>query len=274
MILINGVATHALPATDRAVQYGDGVFETIAVFRGEPRAWHRHMRRLFVGCAKLSIPQPDTELLRAEVSRLYKASGNGQERGVLKIIISRGSDGRGYRPPASPSPTRILALYPWPTHTAEWYKLGIRLHVCETPLSCNPALAGIKHLNRLENILAASEWQEQDIAEGLMCDMQGKVIEGTMTNIFAVVDDSLHTPDLRHCGVAGTMRARVIEAAVELGVKVSERSINMEELFTANELFVCNSILNIVGVRQLANHPYVAPGEMTRRLAAVTRDRE
>jgi 4-amino-4-deoxychorismate lyase len=274
MMLINGVATNQLPATDRAVQYGDGVFETIAVFNGEPRAWYRHMRRLFVGCAKLGIPQPDTELLAAEATQLYQEHGQGQGRLVLKIIISRGSGGRGYRPLPEVSPTRILALYAWPEHTREWYNLGIRMHVCETRLACNPALAGIKHLNRIENVLASTEWQDKDITEGLMCNMQDEVIEGTMSNIFAVLDGNLHTPDLSHCGVAGTMRARVIEAAVEQGIKVNERSISLEELYSADELFVCNSILNIVAVRQLGDHRYAVPGEVTQRLAAITRDRE
>lgn len=274
MMLINGVTTNTLAATDRAVQYGDGIFETIAIFNGEPRAWHRHMKRLFVGCAKLGIPQPDTDLLATEARQLYNESGNGQERLVLKVIISRGNGGRGYRPPAEISATRILALYPWPEHAYDWYKQGIRLHVCETRLSCNPALAGIKHLNRLENILASSEWQEKDIAEGLMRDIQGNVIEGTMTNVFAVFDDVLHTPELSHCGVSGTMRARVIEAAVELGIKVNERGIGLDELYKADELFVCNSILNIVAVRQLGHQLYPAPGALTLRLAAVSRDRE
>ena len=274
MMLINGIATNELAATDRAVQYGDGVFETIAVFNGEPRAWHRHMKRLFSGCARLGISQPDTALLEAEARQLYKEDGLGQERLVLKIIISRGSGGRGYRSASDTSSTRMLALYPWPEHAYEWVNRGIHLHVCETRLSCNPALAGIKHLNRLENILASNEWQDNDIAEGLMRNMQGDVIEGTMTNIFAVLDDSLHTPDLTHCGIAGTMRARVIEAAVEQGIKVNERSISLEELYSADELFVCNSILNVVAVRQLGNHRYTVPGVITQRLAAVTRDRE
>lgn len=277
MMLINGVATNELLATDRAVQYGDGVFETIAVFNGEPRAWHRHMRRLFIGCAKLGIPQPDTTLLEAEAQQLYKECGQGKERLVLKIIISRGSGGRGYRPAqdlSSISPTRILALYPWPEHAYEWYKLGVRLHVCETRLSCNPALAGIKHLNRIENVLASSEWQDNDIAEGLMCNMDGDVIEGTMTNVFAVFDNSLRTPVLRHCGVSGTMRARVIEAAVELGINVDECRISLDELYNADEVFICNSIINIVPVRQLGSHMYAVPGAMVHQLAAVTRDRE
>jgi 4-amino-4-deoxychorismate lyase len=95
-----------------------------------------------------------------------------------------------------------------------------------------------------------------------------------MTNVFAVFDGSLHTPDLGLCGVAGTMRARVIEAAVELGIRVDERRIQLEELYQADELFVCNSILSVVGVRQLSNQLYTAPGAVTQRLAAVTRDRE
>lgn len=274
MMLINGVATNEIAATDRAVQYGDGVFETIAVFNGEPRAWHRHMTRLLTGCAKLGINQPDTSQLRADAQKLYDEFGQKQERLVLKIIVSRGSGGRGYKVTPGASLTCILALYPWPEHTDEWYDAGIRLHVCETQLSCNPVLAGIKHLNRLENVLASNEWQDKDIAEGLMCNMQGDVIEGTMTNVFAVYDGVLHTPDLSHCGIAGTMRARVIEAAIEAGISVDECRMSIETLYKADELFVCNSILNVVAVRQLGKHLYTAPGTITLRLAADTRDRE
>ncbi|MDT8404195.1 aminodeoxychorismate lyase [Sulfuriflexus sp.] len=274
MMLINGVVGHELPATDRAVHYGDGVFETIAVFNGQPRGWHRHMQRLVVGCAKLGISQPDTGQLASEARQLYKDYGEGQARLVLKLIISRGSGGRGYRPAAGVAPTRIVALYPWPEHAYDWYKVGIRLHVCETRLACNPALAGIKHLNRLENILASSEWQDKDIDEGLMCNMQGEVIAGTMSNVFAVIDGSLHTPSLGQCGITGTMRARVIEAGVELGIRINERAIQLEELYEADELFVCNSILSIVAVRQLGEHHYAVPGVVTQRLAAITRERE
>ena len=277
MMLINGVASNELSASDRAVQYGDGVFETIAVFQGEPRAWHRHMRRLAVGCTKLGIPKPDLLLLEKEARQLYKERGQGQERLVLKIIVSRGNAGRGYRTIQNNnevSPTRILALYPWPDHAYEWYNLGVRLHVCETRLACNPALAGIKHLNRIENILASNEWEDADIAEGLMCNMDGDVIEGTMTNVFCVFDNVLRTPELKHCGVAGTMRARVIEAAVELGVKVDECRISLDELYSADELFICNSILNIVPVRQLGIHMYAVPGPTMHQLASIVRDRE
>lgn len=274
MMLINGIATNLLSATDRAVQYGDGVFETIAMLHGEPRSWQRHMQRLSSGCARLGIPQPDNGLLETEARQLYAEHGQGRGRLVLKIIISRGSGGRGYRPAPELLPTRILALYPWPVHADEWYRQGVRLHVCETRLSCNPALAGIKHLNRIENILASSEWQDADIAEGLMCNMHGDVIEGTMSNVFAVMDGSLHTPELGQCGVAGTMRARVIEAAAELDIKVHERRLGLDECYEADEFFMCNSILTIVAVRQLGDHRYTATAAVTRRLAAATLDRE
>ncbi len=277
MMLINGVVTNELLATDRAVQYGDGLFETIAVFKGEPRAWHRHMKRLSTGCAKLGIPQPDTTLIETEVQQLYKAYGQGQGKLVLKIIISRGSGGRGYRPGTESSlesPTRILTLYPWPEHVSGWHKHGVHLHVCETRLSCNPALAGIKHLNRIENVLASSEWSDKDVVEGLMRNMDGDVIEGTMSNIFAVFDGHLRTPVLQNCGVSGIMRARVIEAAVELGINVDKCRISLDELYNADEVFICNSIINIAPVRQLGNYMYVAPGAMVHKLATVTRDRE
>lgn len=271
MMLINGVASNSIPATDRGLQYGDGLFETIAVFQGRPQAWHRHIRRLAWGCKRLGISIPDPDMLAAETQQLC----GDAEREILKILLTRGSGPRGYRPPAETIPTRILTRHDWPNYPYEWYNEGIRLHLCKTPLSCNPVLAGIKHINRLDHVMACKEWHDDDIAEGIMRDQQGDIVEGTMSNVFLVAKNGLHTPDLKDCGVFGTMRARVIEAAVEIGIPVTERRIKLEELYTADEIFVCNSILGVWGVRQFDGHALTAaPGAITRKIASITRNRD
>jgi len=209
--LINGVPYACLSLTDRAIHYGDGLFETVAVRDGRPEFWERHMRRLQQGCARLGIPAPDFGCLVGEMRRLVRH----QRRAVLKIIVSRGGGGRGYRPPEEPAPTRILVLYPWPewpdTHTRD----GVTVRICTTRLGRNPRLAGIKHLNRLEQILARREWHDRSIAEGLMLDTAGELVEGTTTNLFLVRKGRVQTPDLSQCGVAGIMREVVMEMAGE-----------------------------------------------------------
>ena len=205
--LINGVAATCIDAHDRGFHYGDGLFETFAVSNGEPAMWDMHMQRLLLGCQRLGFPAPDPTLLRSEALSLC-AVPDAPARGVLKIIITRGGGGRGYRAP-SPSAvlatggvTRMLALYPWPDYPAAFWSEGVAVRVCATRLGCNPALAGIKHLNRLEQVLARNEWDDASVAEGLMLDPQGSVIEGTMTNLFVVRNGQLLTPDVSQCGGA------------------------------------------------------------------------
>ncbi|MEK7261447.1 MAG: aminodeoxychorismate lyase, partial [Pseudomonadota bacterium] len=161
-VLVNGVAVDTVSARDRGFQYGDGLFETIAVSRGTPLLWERHAQRLLAGAVRLDMPPPETALLRAETDRLCR----GVERGVLKIIFTRGISGRGYRPDASASTTRALSLSPWPDYPPSWSGEGVVVRLCQTRLASQPRLAGLKHLNRLEQVLARAEWDDE-YAEGL-----------------------------------------------------------------------------------------------------------
>ena len=179
---IDGVPAEALPATDRGLQYGDGLFETLALRAGRIVLLKQHLDRLQEGCERLGMAMPDRELLRRELS----AAASDQSDAVLKLMLTRGSGGRGYRPPSEAKPRRILFLHPWPSYPAAWGEQGIRLHLCRTRLAHQPQLAGIKHLNRLEQVLARAEWDEADgFQEGLMLDLDGAVVEGTMSNVFA-----------------------------------------------------------------------------------------
>jgi 4-amino-4-deoxychorismate lyase len=262
MVLINGIETHSVPATDRALHYGDGLFETVAIAGGVPRRWERHLTRLADGCARLGIPQPDAALLHAEALRVCR----GAERAVLKVIVTRGSGGGGCRPPAAPTPTRILALHAWPDYPACYASEGVRVRRCSTPLGCNPRLAGVKHLNRLEQVLARAEWSDADVPEGLMSDLHGHVIEGTMSNLFLVRDGTVVTPDLSECGVAGIVRGLVLERCAALGIATAVAQVGTRDLEAAEELFLTNSLIGIWPVRELDGRAY-RPGPVSLRLA-------
>lgn len=262
-ILVNGKATDSLSALDRGLQYGDGLFETLRVSGGTPRHWERHMARLTRGCRRLGMPSPPVEQLAAEARQVCE----GGQGGVLKIIVTRGGAGRGYRPPEAPTPSRIVARLPAPGYPASFGQDGVAVRVCDTRLGMNPALAGLKHLNRLEQVLARAEWQAPDIAEGLMCDTQGRVVEGTMSNVFAVRDGHLLTPELSQCGVAGITREVVLELAARLAIPARECSLEIEDLMQSQEMFLTNSLIGIWPVRRLVDCSF-ALGPVTRRLAS------
>lgn len=261
--LINGIETLDIDAQDRGFQYGDGLFETLRIRAGRPCLWSLHLARLAHGCGRLGLPMPDEILLRGEADRLCR----GEADGVLKIVLTRGSGGRGYRPPENPTPTRLLARFPVPDHPPENRTQGVAVRICDTRLGLNPALAGLKHLNRLEQVLARAEWCDIDIAEGLMQDIEGNIIEGTMSNLFVVQAGILRTPELSCCGVAGVMRARVMAEAGALGIPVDESRLGLHDLTAADELFLTNSVIGIWPVRRLAGRDY-APGPLTTHLAA------
>jgi 4-amino-4-deoxychorismate lyase len=168
---------------------------------------------------------------------------------VLKLLLTRGSGGRGYAPPPAPTPTRVLAVYPWPAHLCDNADKGVRVRVCCTRLGGSPALAGIKHLNRLEQVLARAEWSDE-YADGLMLDAQGDVIEGTMSNVLAVLDGRLVTPDVSRCGVAGVMRGLIMERARDI-LPTAVTRVSLADLVRATEVFLANSIIGIWPVTQL-----------------------
>ncbi len=265
MILINGEPQQTIAATDRGLQYGDGVFETIAVQEGRPRFWQAHLERLLDSCSRLDIPLPESHVLAQEIARLCSDGMNA----IVKLIVTRGTGGRGYLPPASPEPSRVLIRYPWQVRTIP--QEGIALRLCNTPLACNPALAGIKHLNRLEQVLARNEWRDETVQEGIMCSTGGEVIEGTMSNLFAVRQGRVVTPDLSGCGVAGVMRRQVLALAEQLGIPCDITRIMPSELYGMDELFVTNSIIGIWPVACYEGHVF-GENRITERLTKALKE--
>lgn len=258
MFLLNGQSTGSIDILDRGLHYGDGLFETLAVIDQQPLCLDKHLQRLLSGCARLKIDFDDVDILNSEVSSLCENINNNIERVVLKIIITSGTSGRGYkRGNTSVKPTRLLAIHPWPVYPDNYSAVGIQAHLCSTRLGHTPELAGIKHLNRLEQVLARNEWKNTDIMEGLMLDIDTNVIAGSMSNLFAIYPDKkLLTPDLSLCGIEGIVRRYILDHCSEFGYKSEICKLSLEEIYSASEVFFCNSIAGIMPVKQLAEHKY------------------
>ncbi|KPJ94924.1 MAG: hypothetical protein AMJ53_04065 [Gammaproteobacteria bacterium SG8_11] len=250
-ILVNGEPCDSISALDRGLHYGDGVFETLKVAHGQIMFLEQHLQRLCHGCERLRIPQPTMDKIVQEADKLV----GDQEKAVLKILITRGRGGRGYRPAEIASSNRIIIRYAFPDYPSANYHEGVKIRLCDIRLSANAALAGIKHLNRLEQVLARSEWNDESIAEGLMLDQKGNIIEGTMSNVFVVQRGRLLTPDLKTCGVKGIIRQYVLDAAQDFGISHDITEVKKEELLTAEEVFLTNSLIGIWPVRHMVATP-------------------
>lgn len=261
MHLLNGKSEHSIEFSDRGFQYGDGLFETIEVSNGVPVFFQQHLQRLIRGSHKLFMPVPDSSVFVMEAFKLSKNSSNA----VLKLIYTRGSGGRGYRQPETLHSTRLFSLYPFPEYPQNFSQSGITIRFCVTRLGLNPSLAGIKHMNRLEQVIARAEWNGSGIQEGLMLDMNNNIIEGTMSNLFLVKDNVLYTPVIDHCGIEGVLRNILITIANNQQIVVVEKKISKQDIYLADEIFITNSIIGIWPVIQLEEVHYKI-GTLTREL--------
>jgi len=246
-----------LPITDRGLSYGDGLFETLAVRDRQPCQWSRHWNRLTLGCRRIGLPLPSEATVASEVAQVLQ----GVDGGVLKLLVTRGDGGRGYAPPTEVQCRRILLLYPAPDYPTEWSSRGVDVRFCRTPATHNRVLAGLKHLNRLDSVLARAEWSDPGTAEGLITGPDAEVIGGTMTNLFIWDGAGLRTPRVDRCGIAGTVRALAIELAVGLGVSCTEARLSRADVLKARGLFLTNSVVGVWPVRRLDGRDY-DPGDL------------
>lgn len=250
--LINGRYSDAVAADDRGLAYGDGLFETIKIEAGLAEFLAEHLQRLENGCQRLRI-RCDVPIIEAEIHQLLSEAG--VDSGILKIIISRGQGGRGYRADFTACANRYISLQSSAVDYCRQQARGVLLRLCDTRLSISPALAGIKHLSRLENVLARSEWVDDRVDEGLLLDIDGRLIEGTMSNVFLIHHGRLHTPALHRCGVEGVVRRVLLERilpALALSCEVTD--LSMHDVYAAEELFVCNSLIGIWPVTAVGCH--------------------
>jgi len=245
--LVNGQYQESLAVSDRGLQYGDGVWETILISStGHLILLEQHLKRLKKGCKALNLQGLDESLLRTEIAQFTKNINHS----ILKIIITRGSGGRGYSYAGLNAPTRILSLHDIPQHIQHYRNKGISVQFCKTQLSHNPQLSGFKHLNRLEQVLARNELSDNH-QEGIVCDTANNVIEGTMSNIFLVRDNTVLTPLLEQCGIKGIMRAYIISLLDKKNIDLIERHISLDDIQSADALFFSNSVIGLWLVKKL-----------------------
>ncbi len=258
-MLVNSKQGNLISIRDRGLLYGDGVFRTIRALHGKAQHWPLHYQKLQHDCTALGIVCPDFALLSAELDRLLTQHPDG----VVKLIVTRGlgmngQGMRGYAPSAQATPTHIWDISPLPAYPVDRARRGIKARLCQLRLSQQPRLAGIKHLNRLENVLAAAESDDADIAEGLLMDAESNVIEGIRSNLFLVSQGKLITPDLSRCGVAGVQRDRVMAWASQYNMPLQVRDIRLDEVLHADEIFVVNSVIVLWPVRELEQRCWTA----------------
>lgn len=257
MMLIDGVPGTTVIAVDRGLNYGDGLFETMRLHQGKVPLLAHHLARLGADCGRLALPYPGEACIAQDIEAL---AGGATVDGIVRVVLTRGDGGRGYAPPPDARGRRIVALHPPPPSGPASLAVGI----CETRLGRSPALGGMKHLGRLEQVLAAAEVAAAGWDEGLMLDESGHLVEATRHNLFFVRDGRLLTPPLQGCGVAGVMRALVLESLPRLGLAGGEAPLRYHELHEIEEMFLCNAVAGVRPVSRIAGRELGPPRILAR----------
>jgi len=222
-----------------------GIFETLAVLDGQARLVQRHLTRLFDGCRRLGLRVPDASVLVAEIAACAALPGTA----VIKVIMRSGAG-------IDPDRPQLVRAEPPRPRPQEWAHAGVAIVTCRTRLAVEPELAGLKLLDRSVQERARREWSSDSIADGLTLDADGRLVSGTMTNVFAVIDGRLCTPALTRCGVAGVMRAEFLKAWQSNAQPIVVRDIDPAELETASEIFLSNALIGVWPVRSLDGRSY------------------
>ncbi len=260
----DGARQSTVAIEDRGFQYGDGLFETIAIRRGKPRLWAYHVDRLLAGCVRLGLAAPDAESLRERLDMALAETSLDTIYCVAKIIVTSGVAQRGYGRSMPTGASVWIGVFPSAPPAATKYLQGVDAIACTTHLATGATTAGLKTLNRIEQVLGRSECLAAGAFEGLMCDAEDRLICGTMSNVFLVRQNDIITPALTRCGVQGVMRRHVIESLSGTGRETVERDVPMGELQAADEVFISNSQFGVLPVRRC--------GQTSWSVGAVTRD--
>jgi len=260
---INGQPVDSVPITDRSFQYGDGCFSTILVRDSDPELWDFHVERMTQALKRLSIDEPDWASIRNWISDIVLSD---IERQGIKIHISRGHGGRGYSSKDIHHPQVTISRFDYPDYYDSWCKNGISLAICQTQLGLNPLLAGMKHNNRLEQILIKNELDAGHYSDGVVLDIHHRVIETSMANLFWMSGDVLYTPLLDQAGVAGVMRRKIIDVMTQQSCCIDEGHFLLSNLLNADEIFICNALLGIAPVVNISSKYQYSIGQCTQYL--------
>lgn len=248
-MIVNGRQQQHIPIADRGLQYGDGCFTTMAFRNSHLEFFDAHIERLKLACKTLFIEFNKWSELKDCIVDSLKSTADC----VVKVMITRGEGGRGYSPVGATDPSYIISHHTIPSHYTSWQAKGIQLTVSPITLACQPLLAGIKHLNRLEQVLVKQTLAQTRYDDAVVCDNQQNIIESSVGNLFWYKDNVWNTPDLSSSGVEGVMRNHVLAVIQEHGLECKVLKQDVSALFSAQELFVCNSLMLLVPVVSLFN---------------------
>ena len=240
--LVNGIKQNHIDIESRGLAYGDGLFTTAKIVNGEIQFLPKHIERLIAGCIKLKISPPSVADLENQLTPIAK----NYSLAVLKIIISAKSGGRGYKRSIENSHDVIVMIYDFPLNIEYKREKGISLGVSRQRIGISPMLSGLKHLNRLEQVLLTEELTHSDFEELLVMNINNDVIEVTSANVFFIINNEIYTPDISHSGVNGIMRQVILNKYTDIIVK----SISLEEIEKAQSIFICNCVMGIIPISQ------------------------
>ena len=273
---INGVTSALLPVDNRGASYGHGLFETMLYHSSSIPLWQRHSDRLIADAAVLGITVSEQLLLENLTAITELLRQQSIENGVIKIIVTAGSGGRGYASPETMLPLVICQYWPLPENLVGDRQTGVKLRQCHYRLPANPLLAGIKHLNRLDQVMARREWSNESTGayfDGLMYDQDNQLIETTSANIFVKTANGWVTPLLDRAGVRGVMRGLLLDQLYQqAGLSVFESRVGWEQLASAEEVFICSSIRGLIPVTAIDQLGQWAIGPETRQLQTALAD--
>lgn len=243
-MIIFGKSDNVITVSDRSLQFGDGHFTTIAVRDRKPEFLDAHLNRLLKATERLGIAFADWHSL----SDVIQSESELTNFGVLKVIISRGVGGRGYGTVGAEDSSCIVTRHPYPAHYVAWKKTGVSLNLSQIKLGMQPILGGLKHLNRLEQVLIKQQLQATTFDDAVVCDSAGFVVETSASNLFWKNNNYWFTADLSNSGVDGVMRNQVLTYFSENNIPFQIVRVKPKVLLQAEEMFICNSLMHCVPV--------------------------
>lgn len=252
MFFVNGKQQQSVSITDRSFQYGDGCFTTILVKYGQPLLLHAHKERIDLTCQKLFMSPPEWNNVEEWIEAAINASGHQTlALSGLKIHVSRGSGGRGYSPKGVGNAQVTIQTFAYPSHYELWQSEGIKVGVSSTRVGFNPLLAGLKHNNRLEQVLIKKEIDDTEYDDNIVLDIYDHVVEMSAANLFWITNNELYTPDLSNSGVAGIKREQVLAYAKQHQLVINIDHFSINEIFKADEVFITNALHGVVPIIQI-----------------------
>ena len=259
IVLVDGVLESEISIFNRNMQFGDGLFETCVSKGNNILFWQRHLSRLNRGCEKLNIKKIAESVWLEDIKKALSLSL--EKNCIIKLILSRGNSLRGYSYSEDIEPVRVVIVSEIKKTKS---KYSVSLEYASSGFHSNPKLAGIKHCNRLEQILARANMEGDEV---IMLDENQNIVSVTQGNIYFIFGNKLLTPKLDRCGVVGSRRSLILELARSINLEVDEDTISIEQAEKANEVFISNSLIGIQSVSSIGSY-YLNNNPLTKEIKA------